>query len=89
MTTEGKKCLLDNGAKQKLCPLLYDNNSEVKLNTIKVFISQCGDIDYVVLLIQALTMIAEVPTAREELKTDALHKVRRVQEIWPVHKYKA
>jgi len=28
-------------------------------------------------VIQALTMIAEVPTAREELKKDALLKVRQ------------
>ncbi|XP_065902205.1 radial spoke head 14 homolog isoform X2 [Dysidea avara] len=63
VTTEGKKCLLDNGAKQKLCPLLYDNNSEVKLNTIKT-----------------LTMIAEVPTAREELKTEALLKLENMSQ---------
>ena len=36
MTTEGKKCLIDSGAKLKLIPLLYDDNSEVKLNAIKV-----------------------------------------------------
>ena len=36
VTTEGKKCLIDGGAKKKLCPLLYDDNSEVKLNAIKV-----------------------------------------------------
>ena len=36
VTTEGKKCLIDSEAKEKLCPLLYDDNSEVKLNAIKV-----------------------------------------------------
>jgi len=75
VTTEGKKRLLENEAKQKLCPLLYDNNSEVKLNTIKVYSLQ-WDNKSVSVVIQALTMIAEVPTAREELKTDALLKVR-------------
>ena len=36
VTTEGKKCLIDSDAKQKLIPLLFDENSEVKLNAIKV-----------------------------------------------------
>jgi len=72
VTTEGKKCILENEAKQKLFPLLYDNNSKVKINTKKVYSLKWDDKS----VIQALTMIAEVSITREKLKTDALLKAR-------------